>query len=179
MGGDFHKVWGSVLVALTVAFAIGIVINEATHAEHHEANAYKIDVPEGGSQVAAVPQAPVLEPVGPLLASADASAGERAFRRCGSCHTVEKGGPNKIGPNLYNIVGSAKGAASGFAYSDAIKAMGGEWTYADLNAFLAKPKDFLAGTKMNFNGISNVKDRANVIAYLRANADTPPPLPAQ
>lgn len=179
MGGEFYKVWGAVLVALTVAFSIGIVINEATQAERGDVNAYQVDVPEGDAQVAAVPAAPVLESVGPLLASADASAGERAFRRCAACHTVEKGGANKIGPNLYNVVGGEKAAISDFAYSDAIKAMGGEWTYADLNAFLAKPKDFLPGTKMNFNGISNVGDRANIIAYLRSFSDTPAPLPAQ
>jgi cytochrome c len=179
MAGHSYKVWGAALVALTAAFAIGIVINESTHAEHGAEMAYKVDVPESGTQVAAVQEAAVLEPVAPLLAAADVAAGEKAFKRCGTCHTVEKGGANKVGPNLYNVVGGQKGHISGFAYSDAIKAMGGEWSYADLNAFLAKPKDFLPGTKMTFAGIKSVQDRANLIAYLRANADTPAPLPGQ
>lgn len=179
MGGDFYKVWGAVLVAATVALAIGIVINEATQAEHLVENAYKIDTGESQAQVAAAPVARVIEPVIPLLASADAAAGEKAFKRCSTCHTVNKGGANKIGPNLYGVVGGNKGAASGFTYSGALTSMGGEWSYPELNAFLTKPKDFMKGTKMNFAGVKSVKDRANIIAYLRANADTPFPIPSQ
>jgi len=180
MGGDFYKVWGAALVAMTVALAIGIFINEATHAEHPEIKAYLVEVPDNGNQqVAAVPAEPVIEPIAPLLAAADAAAGEKAFKRCATCHTFEKGGPNKVGPNLYNVVGGNKGTGSGFAYSDALTAMGGDWSYADLNAFLAKPKDFLPGTKMTFAGVKKAQDRANIVAFLRQYADTPFPLPTQ
>lgn len=179
MGGESYKVWGSVLVALTVALAIGIVINEATHTDHLETNAYKVDVLEGSAPTTAAPAAPVIEPIGPLLASADLAAGEKAFKRCATCHTFDKSGANKVGPNLYGVVGGAKGSASGFAYSDALKTMAGTWTYDELNAFLTKPKDFLAGTKMTFAGIRKAQDRADIIAFMRQHADTPFPLPTQ
>ncbi|MBS29367.1 MAG: cytochrome c family protein [Alphaproteobacteria bacterium] len=179
MGGEFYKVWGAVLVASTVALGIGIVINEATHAEHLVENAYKVDTGESQAQVAAAPVARVIEPVIPLLASADAAAGEKAFKRCATCHTVNKGGANKIGPNLYGIVGANKGLTSGFSYSNALTSMAGQWSYPELNAFLTKPKEFMKGTKMNFAGVKSVKDRANIIAYLRANADAPFPIPSQ
>jgi len=180
MGGDFYKVWGAALVAMTVALAIGIVINEATHADHHDIKAYVVEVPDDSSQqVAAVPTLPVIQPIAPLLASADIAAGEKAFKRCATCHTFEKDGANKVGPNLYNVVGGTKGAISGFAYSDALTTMGGDWSYDDLNAFLTKPKDFMAGTKMTFAGVKKAQDRANIIVFLRRYADTPFPLPTQ
>lgn len=179
MGGESYKVWGSILVALTVALAIGIVINEATHSDHLATNAYKVELLEGAVQTTAAPETPAIEPVGHLLASADLAAGEKAFKRCGTCHTLNKGGANKVGPNLFGVVGNTKGSAAGFAYSGALKAMAGSWSYNELNAFLTKPKDFLAGTKMNFAGIKKPQDRANIIAFLRANADTPFPLPTQ
>ncbi len=181
MGGEeFFKVWGAVLVALTVAVAIGVGVNEVTHSEHLDIKAYAVEVPEDGTQTAAAPpEEKTLDPVAPLLASADIAAGEKAFKRCGTCHTVENGGANKVGPNLYNVVGAGKGHASGFAYSDALTSLGGEWTYENLNAFFANPKGYAPGTKMNFAGLKKVQDRANIIAYLRQFADNPPPLPAQ
>lgn len=180
MGGDFFKVWGAALVALTVALAIGIGINEATHSNHLDIKAYAVAVPEDGSQPAAAePQEEVLDPVAPLLASADLAAGEKAFKRCGACHTYEKGGPNKQGPNLYGVVGNTVAAHDGFTYSDGLQGLGGEWTYDKLNAFLAKPKDLVPNTKMNFPGFKNVKDRANLIAFLRTQSDNPAPLPAE
>ena len=179
MGGEFYKVWGAALIALTVALAIGIGINEVTHSEHLEENAYKVNVPEGGAPTAAVAEKKVIEPITPLLASADVAAGEKAFKRCATCHSFEKGGPNKVGPNLYNVVGNQVGTVPGFAYSNALKAKGGQWGYDQLNAFLAKPKEWVPGTKMNFAGIKKAQDRANLIAFLRQHADTPLPIPGQ
>ena len=107
---------------------------------------------------------------------ADIMVGESVAERCGACHDWTKGGPNKIGPSLYGVVGRAKGAHPGFDYSAAIKEKGGDWTYADLFAFLRQPAAYAPGTKMGFAGLPRVQDRVNVIAFLRMQADTPAPL---
>lgn len=179
MGGESYKIWGSALVALTVAFGIGIAINEVTHTDHLDIKAYVVEVPDGGPETAAVKEEKVFEPITPLLASADIAAGEKSFKRCGTCHTVNKGGANKVGPNLYNVVGGPKGHEPSFTYSDSLMSVEAPWDYENLSAFLTKPKDYAPGTKMNFAGLKKPQDRANIIAYLRQFGDNPPPMPGQ
>ena len=115
-----------------------------------------------------------------MLASADVEAGKRVFAKCKSCHSVEQGGKNGIGPNLWNVVNANKASHEGFSYSDALKGMSDtKWTYSNLNAFLEKPREYAKGTKMSFAGLNKTADRANVVAYLRTLSDTPAPLPTQ
>jgi cytochrome c len=120
-------------------------------------------------------------PAGPeditdMLALADAVAGKKLFKKCGACHTYAKGGPNKQGPNLWNVVGGDRGAAAGFKYSRDMKSMGGKWKIEDLNTFLYKPKMLVKKTKMNFAGFKKAKDRANIIVFLQSKADAPIPM---
>jgi cytochrome c len=102
-----------------------------------------------------------------MIENADIGAGAKVFKKCASCHTVDQGGANKVGPNLYGIVGKTKAVTSDFSYSLALKSKSGTWTIDDLNQWLTKPKDFAPGTKMAFAGLKKDKDRANVIAYLK------------
>jgi cytochrome c len=112
-----------------------------------------------------------------LLASADQQAGAKVSKKCAACHSFDNGGPNKVGPNLWDIVGKAVAGGEGYKYSGALADMGGDWSYESLDGFLAKPKDFAPGTKMSFAGLKSAEDRANLIAYLRSLSDNPKPLP--
>lgn len=173
----FNKLFAGILVAGLMLMA-GVKLAEVMvpHSELAE-NAYVIEVPETGAAGAAAPVDKGPEPILALLASADVAAGEKLAKKCTACHVFDAGGANKVGPALWNIVNADKGAVDGFGYSNALAEFGGAWDYASLNLFLAKPKAYISGTKMNFAGLKKPSDRANMIAYLRAKADAPAPLP--
>ena len=118
-------------------------------------------------------------PIATLLQKADATKGAEVFKKCASCHTVNSGGANGIGPNLYATVGEAAGTGkAGFAFSDALKTKGGKWGFDELNSWLTSPAKYAPGTKMSFPGLSKPEDRANVILYLNSqgsNLPLPPP----
>jgi cytochrome c len=117
-------------------------------------------------------------PIETLLASADVAKGEQVFKKCTSCHTINQGGANGIGPNLYGIMGQPIGKhVAGFAYSPALSGHGGNWDFAAMNDWLHNPKKFASGTKMTFAGLGNAEDRANILAYLNTQGSNLP-LPA-
>jgi cytochrome c len=174
---EFNKIVGALLATCLALLALNITA-EAIFAPHHPAKpGFEIEVKQapaaGGAAEAKAPE----EPIGKLLASATVDRGQTSAKVCATCHTFQKGGANGQGPNLYGIIGRPRASVPGFAYSDAMKAKGGEWTVDDLNKFLATPKEFVPGTKMNFPGFSKGSQRADVIAYLNSLADNPKPLP--
>lgn len=176
---ETNKIVGAVLVAGMALLVSNILADKLF--EPQAVHTVAVAIPEGEAGAEAQPEpAAALEPVSGLLASADVAAGKIAFKKCAACHTIEKDGAAKVGPNLWGIVGSKHAHMEGFGYSDAMKAMADkDWTYEDLNAFLASPKTYAPGTKMTFPGLKKVEDRAAVIAYLRSMADSPAPLPDQ
>lgn len=112
-----------------------------------------------------------------LLKTADVAAGEKAGKKCMACHSFDKGGPAKIGPNLWDIVGAKQARTQAYKYSDALKSLAGEWSYEELDRFLSAPKEYVGGTKMAFPGLKSAEERAAVIAWLRTLSDSPRPLP--
>ena len=112
-----------------------------------------------------------------VMALGDITSGEKIFKKCAACHSINKGGKNKIGPALYNVVGRAVGGLDDYKYSKALASYGKEWTFEELNGFLTKPSSYLKGTKMSYAGLRKEKDRASVIKYLNQNSDSPKLLP--
>ena len=174
MDNRFNTIAGWALAGGIAALGLSIAGGMLFHGERPEHMGYVIEgVEEAGDSGAAV-----VEPIAVRLGKADAAKGEASFKKCMACHTINQGGANGIGPNLYGTMGEgiAQGKA-GFAFSDALKAVGGSWDFDKMDAWLSNPRKFASGTKMTFAGIADGQERANVIAYLNAQGSNLP-LPA-
>ena len=180
-GFEINKILASILVAIIIFVIIGFVGNFIVKINYNESlvKAYKIDLPEISADTT-IQQATndgMVESISSLLASASLEKGEKNFNKCGACHNYKKGSKSKIGPNLWDLINRPKASVSGFAYSKSLSEYGGKWTFEELNEFLYKPKKYISGTKMNFAGLKDVKDRANLILWLKQQSDNPIPLP--
>jgi len=162
-----------VLGAGIVALGSSIVFGEVFHQERPEKMGYPIE----GVEVEGEAGAEAEQPIAFYLASADAAKGEQQFKKCTACHSINAGGANGIGPNLYATMGKPIAGHAGFAYSDALKGKGGAWDWQNMSEWLKSPKKFAPGTKMTFAGIGSPEDRANLLAYLNAQGSNLP-LPA-
>lgn len=179
---ELTKIAGGVLAALLLIFVPKTFIDLARHGSHHIEGGYKLPAatetgaPGGGG----APQAAAFDPakVVAAVATAKPENATGTFKKCLGCHSAEKGAASKVGPNLWGVLGRPHGSQADFkGYSEAMKSKGGDWTYADLAAFLHKPKQAVPGTKMVFNGVSDPQELADLIAYLRTLSDSPQPLP--
>ena len=171
---ELNKILGAILFTGLCILALNIGAGAIFAPEAPKKPGYAIAVKEHGAEEKK-PEAE--KPIAVLLASASAERGAKDIRVCEACHDFAKGGPNKVGPNLYGIVDRPRASHPGFNYSAAMKAKGGNWTFDELNKFLQNPRGYISGTNMTFAGLPRDTQRADVIAYLRTLSDNPVPLP--
>ncbi len=173
---EWNKIIGAVLASMLLAMVSGIVAGNLVRPSIPAKPVYVVagaEKPAAGKEAAAAPAGP--ESLAPLLAKADPAAGKEQAKKCTVCHTFDKGGANRIGPNLWNVIGEpiAEGR-NGYEFSSALSAHKGQkWTVDDLNQWLFNPQSFAKGTKMTFAGLPKAKDRADVVAYLNTLSDSP------
>lgn len=173
---EFNKIAAGVLVSLLVAMVGSLVSESVVHPKKLTQNVLGITV-ERKADAGGSAEKKELAPITPLLVSANIEKGKEISKKCTQCHTFEEGGPAKLGPNLWNIVGAKFAHAAGFAYSAVFKGREETWTVENLNKYIHKPKEFMPGTKMTFVGLPKDQDRADLIAYLNTLSKNPQPLP--
>ena len=169
-----NTIAGWVLAGGIAALGFSIVSGKYFHAGNPERPEVMGYVIEGVETAGAADAGPSIET---LLQTADAAAGEKVFGKCAACHTINQGGANGIGPNLWATMGKPHAHVAGFAYSDALKSIPGNWDWTNMDAWLASPRKYADGTKMTFAGLGKAEDRANLMVYLNAQGSNLP-LPA-
>ena len=172
---EINKIIAAVIVVFVVVFGIGKISDVVFHVEKPIKSAYKIEastasISSGANNAESVD-------IKTLLAMGSIDHGQKVFKKCTACHSVKKGGKNKIGPALYNVLGRTMADLDNYKYSKALAAFGKSWTFEEMNNFLIKPTAYIKGTKMAFAGLKKEKDRASVILFMNKNSDNPLPLP--
>jgi len=170
-----NKIIASVVLAIILIFGINKITDAIFYVKKPEKSAYQVaglyKVTSSSSEKETASDGNAN--FSTLLASANIGEGEKVFKKCAACHSIAKGGKNKIGPALWGVLGRTAGTVEGYKYSKAMASYGKSWSIEEMNGFLTKPKDWMKGTKMSFAGLKNPKDRASVIVYMNQNTDNP------
>ena len=175
---ELNKIIAAILMVALLVIGLGKIADGVFHVKKPKNPGYQIEV-ESQLISATSQTTEVVEKIdiAAVMALGDIASGEKIFKKCAACHSINKGGKNKIGPALYNVVGRAVGGVDNYKYSKTLASYNKEWTLEELNGFLTKPSSYLKGTKMSYAGLRKEKDRASVIKYLNQNGDSPKLLP--
>ena len=173
-----NKIIASIILAVILVLGINKITDIIFYVEKPEKSAYQVasvsttTTTETTSASSSSGSGEIMA----LLASASVADGEKVFKKCAACHSIAKGGGNKIGPALWGVLGKQAGSVSDYKYSKAMAAHGKKWSFEEMNSFLIKPKDWIKGTKMSFAGLKSKNDRVAVILYMNEKTDSPLPL---
>tara|TARA_B100001540_G_scaffold219610_1_gene194056 strand:- start:63 stop:590 length:528 start_codon:yes stop_codon:yes gene_type:complete len=171
---EIQKIISAILITVLVVFGIGKISDFIFDKDEDSVVAYKVDPPE--SDIVKNEAEASLD-LKAMFALADLAHGEKVFKKCAACHSINQGGGNKIGPKLWNVMFRSVGAVEDYKYSKALISYKKEWNWEEMNGFLIKPSTWIKGNKMGFAGLKDEKDRASVILYLNQNSENPKPLP--
>ena len=177
---EINKIIASILLVALLIIGISKISNIIFKVDKLDSSAYKVDLPDNGAKQISeenTMKADEKVDISALMALGDIAHGEKVFKKCSACHSIEAGGGNKIGPALYNVVGRKIAAVEDYKYSKALVEYKKNWSFEELNGFLIKPQKWIKGTKMAYAGLRKEKDRASVILYLNKYSDNPLPLP--
>ena len=177
---EINKIIASILLVALLIIGIGKLSNIIFKVDKLEDSAYKVELPDNDAKQVGIENTTKVEDkvdISALMALGDITHGEKVFKKCSACHSIEAGGGNKIGPALYNVVGRKIADVQDYKYSKALVEYKKNWSFEELNGFLIKPQKWIKGTKMAYAGLRKEKDRASVILYLNKYSDSPLPLP--
>ena len=172
---EINKIITAILVTILVVFGIGKISDIIFDKDDKNIVAYKVEAPEGTPSEANAAETNVN--LNALFAMGDVTHGEKVFKKCKACHSINASGGNKIGPKLWNVMFRPVGIVTDYKYSKALASYGKEWSWEEMNGFLIKPSSWIKGNKLGFAGLKSEKDRASVILYLNQKSDNPKPLP--
>ena len=175
---ELNKIIAAILMVALLVIGLGKLADSVFHVSKPKNPGYQVEI-ENQLAFKTSQAAEVVEKIDIIafMALGDAASGEKIFKKCAACHSINKGGKNKIGPALYNVVGRAVGGVDNYKYSKTLASYDKQWTFEELNGFLQKPASYLKGTKMSYAGLRKEKDRASIIKYLNQNSDSPKLLP--
>ena len=175
---EINKVIAAIFMVALLIIGLGKISEVVFHVEKPKTPVSSVEVDQVTTAVASTNEmTEKVVDISALMSMGDVASGEKIFKKCAACHSIVKGGKNKIGPALYNVVGRKVGAVSDYKYSKALAGYEKSWTFEELNGYLIKPAKWIKGTKMAFAGLRKEKDRASVIKYLNQNSDSPLSLP--
>ena len=175
---EINKIVAAILMVALLLIGIGKVSDVVFHVKKPETPGYAVEVEQvSNNSIATNEVTEEVVDIAALMTLGDVASGEKIFKKCAACHSIVKGGKNKIGPALYNVVERKVGGVTDYKYSKALAAYDKNWTFEELNGFLKKPAKYIKGTKMAYAGLRKETDRASIIKYLNQNSDNPVPLP--